>query len=99
MKIFILLALIGSLSAKKPDADFYIEKFTEFCSRLNNNVCTDEMIETGLIYFEKQVKELKNKMDEKRRKTRKEARFRQIQQIREQRLLQQLREHFLDRHI
>ena len=99
MKIIILLVLMCSLSAKKPEADYYIQRFTEFCSRLNNNVCTDEMIESGLIYFEKQVTELKNKMDEKRRKTRKEERIRRVQQIREKRLLQQLREHFLDRHM
>ena len=99
MRILFFLTCLCVAVASQPKAEYYIEKFVEFCRRINNDVCTEEMIKTGMIYFERQVEELKRKIDDKRRILRKAERDRRIQHIREQQLRQKLREHFLDRHI
>jgi len=99
MRIILFFTFTCIAVARQFNAENYTEKFTEFCYKINNNVCTEEMIETGMIYFNRKLQELKTKMDEKRIKQKNVNRERRLQKLKEERFLQQLREHFLDRHI
>ena len=95
--------ILFSLFAILVTASNYTEKLTNqfdlFCSGVNKNVCTNDMIKLGQAFFFRRLKEIENEAIRRRKQQRKDERNRRIKQIREQQLLTNLRERFLDRHL
>lgn len=99
MKIFLYLALVSIIFSENFDLNKYKQEFDEFCSGINKHVCTNELIEFGMIYFHNYLRKLESKIFRKRKMLLKAEKHRQVELKKEERLVQSLRHHFLDRHI
>ncbi len=98
MKI-ILFSLFAIFVTASNNSENMIIQFDLFCSGVNKNVCTNELIQYGSDFFFRRLKEIAKEATRRRKKQRQDERKLRIKQIREQLLLTSLRERFLDRHL
>ncbi len=98
MKI-ILFSLFAIFVTASNNSDKMTNRLDLFCSGVNKNVCTNELIQYGSDFFFRRLKEISNEVIRRRKKQRQDERKLRIKQIREQQLLTSLRERFLDRHL
>ncbi len=80
------------------DSTKYKQQLDYFCSE-NKNVCTKEILEIGKQFFKARLKELHEEARRKMIILKEAEKIRKINQIKEERMLQMLRERFLDRHL
>ena len=81
------------------DLKNYEQQFSSFCSGVNKRLCTKELLEFGMNYLKTYYIKLENKARNEQKILRKAAKIRRLEQMKKQRFIQTLREHFLDRHI
>jgi hypothetical protein len=98
MKI-ILFFVFTSLVTTQFNIDQYKHQFEIFCSGVNKNVCTKETLKLGIKFYQSRLKEINEDNLRKQQLLREAKKNRRIQQMKEERLLQIIRERFLDRHI
>jgi hypothetical protein len=99
MKIILFFLFSSFVTANVFVTEKYLKEMDKFCSGINEKVCTNDMIVYGMIYFGKQLSALKTKLNHKKKLSRKAEQIRRMKHSKEQRLLQILRERFLDRHL
>lgn len=85
-------------------ANIYSTNFNDqlniFCSLMQvKNVCTKENLELGEKIFQERFNEIQKEAILLKTYLQKAERIRKIQQMKERKMLQMLRERFLDRHI
>ena len=98
MKI-ILFLVFTSLVTAQFNIDQYKNQFENFCSGINKNVCTKETLKLGIEFYQSRLKEIYEDNLRKQQLLREAKKSRRIQQMKEERFVQILRERFLDRHI
>jgi hypothetical protein len=99
MKIILFFVLTSLITANIFVTEKYLKEMDKFCSGINEKVCTNDMIVYGMIYFGKQLSAMKTKINDKKKLSRKAEQIRRMKHFKEQRLLQILREPFLDSHL
>ena len=101
MKKILLLTLaylVITASASNFDLAKYKQQIDSFCSE-NKKVCTKETLESGIEIFKNRFKERQEEISRKKSLLKKTEKLRKINQMKEDRYLQILRERFLDRHL
>ncbi len=98
MKI-ILFSLFAIFVTASNNSDKMTNRLDLFCSGVNKNVCTNELIQLGTDFFFRRLKEIENEAIRRRKQQRQNERNRRMRIIKEKILLKILRERFLDRHL
>ena len=99
MKIILFSLFAIFVTASNNSSDKMANQLDLFCSGVNKNVCTNELIQLGTDFFFRRLKEIENEAIRRRKQQRQDERNRRIKQIQEKMLLTNLRERFLDRHL
>ena len=97
--LFAIFVLCSRFVTANINSEKLTNQFDLFCSGVNKNVCTNDLLEFGREFFLKRLKEIINEAIRRRKQHRKEERNRRIRLIKEKILLKILRERFLDRHL
>jgi hypothetical protein len=97
LAIFVLCSQF--VAANINNSDKLTNQFDLFCSGVNKNVCTKDLLEFGREFFLRRLKEIENEAIRRRKQQRQNERNRRMRIIKEKILLKILRERFLDRHL
>ena len=89
----------ASFLAKKNDTEKYKQQLIAFCSGVIKNVCTKENLGFGKTIFQNRLHEIQEEACRKQKLLREAEKHRRIQIVQQEKFLQLLRKHFLDRHL
>ena len=94
-----LLFVFASVVVANFNYNKYKQEIDDFCSGTNKKVCTKDTLEYGKRFFLSRLNELQREISNRKILISKARKIYLVQKIRQDRYLQMLREHFLDRHL
>jgi len=108
MKKLVLFLIFLSLSTKEgltkkvtiSSPVDYVESLINYCTgRSQLDFCSKEQIEFGLLYLLQYQRKIQQEIELEKQKMKKQTRIKHIGELKQLKLRQKLREHFLDRHL